>query len=148
MIPLFLLLQVYVLIPTIQPPNDPRTDRYDWSVIIQTYNGHVSVIRELSLREAEEELKFADNRPKPISGECCTSYSPWESMYERGEILGPKDWDGCPKAFHHHMVDASEIVLFRTWFVGDKHSGMTYHFRRCAYCKKSDDSYQGWYSVK
>jgi hypothetical protein len=65
--------------------------REDWDILVKTRDGVVSLIRNLSLADANRVANAL--------------------QYQRGiavdetKIIGPDDWDGCRKAMRHTWVE-------------------------------------------
>lgn len=141
MIPTFLSLTLCFVM--MSAPDDAKILRHDWSIVVKTHNGTVSVLRSLTLAEAEKTYDSLDDRPAPGQWKIVG-----DADVESRTILGPDGWDGCPKAFHHdYCEDACELVkggFFHSQ--SDPEIGKFYRYKACRFCGHSDPNVNGYYA--
>ena len=75
--------------------SESQLDHKNWHVITKTRNGTVSMIRNLTLKEAFKVSNTLNPvRPSGVYFSC-------ESDIELLKVIGPEEWDGCSKAMKH-----------------------------------------------
>lgn len=97
--------------------------RLDWSVMIKTRAGVVSLLRNLNLRDAVKAYDAAETKHPFNVFYTVQSYD----VVER-QIIGPEGWDGCRVAMHHNF-DLKEKTCD-----GGPNKGLRYKSGACTLC--------------
>ena len=101
-------------------------NRSDWHVLTKTENGTVSMIRNLSLRNAVQVYERLDPWAGRVSGQM---YSVNGGDVSERHILGPDGWDGCTKGPAHVYPELKVTVTN-----AGPNEGRSYRSGSCSLC--------------
>ncbi len=103
--------------------NDERLLRQDWTLMIKTHNGHVSLLRNLTLKDAAKLYEAAETKRAPN-----VMYSMADSDVVQREIIGPDGWDGCKQAMQHSYSAVKHVCE------SGPYQGREYESGSCTHC--------------